>query len=93
MKVKVTDKEVLSYRLDIEIEREGETYQASIYYEPHDGYEVVFFDSMGKRTAQPQWATDLEESGELFHSLGYWLEDQLSGRFSWTEREEVNAGI
>lgn len=90
MKVKVTDKEVLSYRLDIEIERDGETYQASIYYDTYDGYEVTFIDALGRRTTQPKWATDLEESGELFHSLGYWLEDQLEGRFSWTDRGVAN---
>jgi hypothetical protein len=91
MKLKVTDKEVISYRLEIEGEKDGQTFYATIWYDPHDGYEVTFADSMGRHVETPQWAKDLEEDSETCHSLGYWLEDQLEGRFSWTNREVANA--
>jgi hypothetical protein len=44
---------------------------------------------MGKSIPKPQWAKDLEESEEFYH-LGYWLEDQFEGRFTWTEEETAN---
>ena len=89
MKVRITDKEIYGYSLELEVEIEGKSERVKIYYDPQDGYEVLFFDRMGKTTNKPQWAIDYEENN--YDPLGYWLEDQVSGRWVWTDKEEVNA--
>ena len=90
MKVRITDKEIHSYSLDVEVEVEGKRDRVKIYYDPQDGYELLFFDSMGRVGERPQWAIDYEQESDSWHSLGYWLEEQASGRWVWTDKEEVN---
>lgn len=85
MKVELTDKEIHSYTLSLEIEREGETYRADVYYDTHDGYEVYFLGSKGERIPTPEWVIELEE--ELTEPLGYWLECQIDGFFTWGKVE------
>lgn len=87
MKIKVKEKEINSYRLGVEIEREGQTYRASIYYDPHDGYDVTFLDPKGEVVEDPQWAQEINEK-DLTYSLGYYLEDQTGGFFLWQEGEK-----
>lgn len=88
MKVEVTSKDIETYNLKVEIEVEGEVYRATIRFDIYDGYSVRFWDSTGKTIDYPAWATQLEE--ELTEPLGYWLECQIEGFFTWG-KVEVNA--
>ena len=88
MKVQLTDKEIHSFTLSTVIEKDGEVYRAEIFYEPHDGYEVYFLDKNGERILDPEWVAGFVE--ELDEPLGYWLECQIDGFFTWG-KEEANA--
>jgi len=88
MKVEITEKEIHSYTLSVNIEREGEVYRAEVFYEPHDGYEVYFLGKNGERILDPEWVAGFVE--ELDEPLGYWLECQIDGFFTWG-KEEANA--
>jgi hypothetical protein len=90
VKVIATDSEIHSYKIDTEIHREGEVYFATIYYDPHDGYEVMFRDPKGQSIATPEWVIEAQERDDS-HSVGYWLEDQIQGRYQWINKEEANA--
>lgn len=85
MKVELTEKEIHSYTLTLEIEREGKTYRANVYYDTLEGYEVCFLDNYGKRIPDPEWVAEFEE--ELTEPLGYWLECQVDGFFTWGKVE------
>ncbi len=86
MKVQLIEKEIKSYELEVEVEREGEKHRVSISYNPYDGYEVAVLDERGNYLPQPDWAQELDEQEG---SLGYYLEEQLNGRFYWAKDEEV----
>ena len=89
MKVRLIEKEIKSYELEVEVEREGEKHRVSISYDPFDGYEVFFMNERGDLLPHPDWANELDEEEG---SLGYYLEEQLNGRFIWQAEEvEVNA--
>jgi len=90
MKVTITDREIHSYSLDVMVEVEGRKDRVKIYYDPQDGYELLFFDSTGRIGSKPQWAIDYEENSSSWDSLGYWLEEQANGRWVWTDKEESN---
>lgn len=85
MKVELTEKEIETYHLKTEIEVEGEIYRATIRFDIYDGYSVRFWDLMGRTIDYPGWATKLEE--ELTEPLGYWLECQIEGFFTWGKVE------
>lgn len=87
MKVRITDKEIHAYSLELEVEIEGKSERVKIYYDPQDGYEVLFFNRMGEITNKPQWAIDYEKNK---YDLAYWLEEQASGHWIWTDKEEVS---
>jgi len=86
VKVREIEKEIHSYTLSLEIEREGEVYRAEVFYEPHDGHDVYFLGSKGERIPNPEWVAELEE--DLTEPLGYWLEEALENA---EEVEIVNA--
>lgn len=73
MKAIIEEKEITGYNLRITIEKEGEEYNAYVYWDNYDGYDVRF---VGKnwleRIPTPEWVAELVE--ELDQPLGYTLE-------------------
>ena len=76
MKVKLFEKIIYEYSLDVDIEREGEKVRAVIKYNQYDGYDVHFTDPTGHPIDKPEWADKMEEDNE--DPLGYQLEELLS---------------
>jgi hypothetical protein len=75
MKVRQLEKEIHSYTLTLEIEREGKSYRVDVYYDNYDGYDVYFLGDRGERISNPDWVAELEE--ELTEPLGFWLEERI----------------
>ena len=90
MKVTLKDNEIYSYVLSVEVEVEGEQYNADLAYGTYDGYTVTFIDDNGREIGYPQWAIDYQNKGE--ESLGYWLESQVGGFYKW-EGEKVATNV
>jgi hypothetical protein len=87
MKVTLKDNEIYHYVLSVRIEVEGEEYIADLAYGNYDGYEVTFLDNNGRKIGYPQWAIDYIEDNLQGDSLGYWLEAQIGGFFTWESKK------
>jgi hypothetical protein len=79
MKVTCTNKEITGYSKDLEIEHEGKTYNATLFYHSETGYDLEFRDDNGKLIDLPEWA-DLFDNAE--RSLDYTL-DNASGNWEY----------
>lgn len=72
MKVKCLEKEITGYTKSLEIEHEGATYKAELFYHSETGYELEFRDNNGKLIDLPEWA-DKYDNGQ--RSLDYDLDE------------------
>ena len=78
MEILLKEKVIDAYQLSVVIKRDGEVHYADISWDHYDGYQVNFYDRLGKRVPYPKWATEYEAGNlPLDHSLGYWLEAQI----------------
>jgi hypothetical protein len=74
IKIKSVNKEDTGWTKEITLEREGETYLATLYWSSADGYELVF-----KANPVPNWVQEWDYASNGF------LEEILD---ELTEREE-----
>ena len=70
MKAKLISNEIDQYTKSIEIEVDGETYYANIYYDSQDGYELQFQTKDGVNIPYPDWA-------ENYDNANRWLTGDL----------------
>jgi hypothetical protein len=93
MKVTLKDNEIYHYVLSVRVEVEGKQYNADLAYGTYDGYEVTFLDDNGVKIGYPQWAIDYENNSDSgSDSLGYWIESQIGGFFTW-ESKKVETNV
>ena len=62
MKVNLVIKTVFSWVKHLKIEVEGVTYNARLYWDTHDGFDLSFYDSEGKPIVWPKWAEDYDNA-------------------------------
>jgi hypothetical protein len=60
MKVNLVIKTVFSWVKHLKIEVEGVIYNARLYWDTHDGFDLSFYDSEGKPIVWPKWAEDYD---------------------------------
>ena len=85
MKAKLIENEITQYRKSIEIEVDGVTYYAKIYYDSHDGYDLQFHTKDGVNIPYPDWA-------EYYDNANRWLTgdlDGLTGSYKCVQEEQV----
>jgi hypothetical protein len=89
MKVTLKGNEINSYVLNVKVEVEGKEYIADLSYSFYDGYEVDFLNDNGQKIGYPQWALDYIDDNLQGDSLGYWLEAQIGGFYTWENTKVV----
>ena len=72
--IKSTIKEITGWTKRIRLEREGETYIATLFWNIHDGYDITFEN---KSNSTPQWALDLLNPNDGDENL-YEILDELT---------------
>jgi hypothetical protein len=79
MKVELVIKQTFSWVKHLKIEVEGVTYNARLYWDTHEGFDLSFYDSEGKPIVWPKWAEDYDNA----------MRDLHSDLDSMSEKEEV----
>jgi hypothetical protein len=62
MKVQLVMKDSFSWVKHLKIVVEGVTYNARLYWDTHDGFDLTFYNNEGERIEWPKWAEDYDNA-------------------------------